>query len=57
MSFADKWNLRDVEILTDSSSVFAWFCLIIGHDQNVKSRGLNMVIVRRRLELLSKNLF
>ena len=24
MSFADKWNLRDVEILTDSSSVFAW---------------------------------
>ena len=50
--FADKWNLRDVEILTDSSSVYAWLRSIIGHDQKVKTCGLNEIIVRQRLELL-----
>ena len=41
-----------MEILTDSSSVYAWLRSIMGHDQKVKIRGLNEVIVRRRLELL-----
>ena len=43
--FADKWNLRDVDILTYSSSGFAWLRSIIGHYQKVKTRGLNEVIV------------
>ena len=41
-----------MEILTDSSSVFAWLRSIIGHKQKVKTRSLNEIIVQRRLELL-----
>ena len=52
ISFADKWSLQELEILTDSSSVFGWLRSNIGHDLKVKTHGLNEMIVQRRLKLL-----
>jgi ribonuclease HI len=52
LSIALEWNLKEVEILTDSSSVNAWLQSLVNGDKPVKVRGLGEVLTRRRLSLI-----
>lgn len=53
VNLAVTWNIKKLEVVTDSNTVFNWLRSIIFDDHRVKTRGLSEVLVRRRLSILS----
>ena len=47
-----KWNLKNVEIVTDSATVYGWLCLTLTEDRKVRTKGAAEVLVKRRLGIL-----
>ena len=52
VNLALKWNLRDIEVVTDSATVRGWLLCIIEKSKRVSTHGLAEMLVRRRLGVL-----
>lgn len=52
VNLAVKWNVKELEVVTDSNSVFNWLKATIDDDHRAKVSGLSEILVRRRLSLL-----
>ena len=44
--------LSDLEIMTDSATVFGWLSSLLSSEKPVRSRGLSEILVKRRLSLI-----
>jgi ribonuclease HI/transposase InsO family protein len=53
VNMALKWNLSQIEIITDSATVYSWVNSVLTLDRRVKTHGLGEALVRRRLTLLA----
>ena len=54
INLALKWGLRDVEVRTDSATVFSWVQSVITSEKRVRTKGAAEMIVKRRLGILSE---
>ena len=54
LNLALRWKRKEIEIRTDSSSVFGWLNAIVTKTQNVKTRSLYEVLIRRRLNIIDE---
>lgn len=52
VNLALLWEVRDLEVMTDSSTVFGWIRDLTTDAKRIRSHGLGEVLVRRRLGLL-----
>ncbi len=53
VTLAIKWDLKEVEIMTDSATVFGWLVSLLTKDRRIKTHGLGEALVHRRLTLLA----
>lgn len=53
INMALKWDLTDIEVVTDSATVEKWLRSAIEGDCRVKVAGMSEVLVRRRLSIIS----
>lgn len=53
VNLAMKWDLTELNIMTDSASVFGWLHSIITKNKRIKVHGLSEMLVQRRLSILS----
>ena len=49
---AVKWGLKDVELMTDSATVFSWFRSVLFDCGMVRTKGMSEMLVRRRLSIV-----
>ncbi len=49
---AVSWGITEIDVKTDSSTVYNWLRSLIVGDKRIKIRGLSETLVRRRLNLL-----
>ena len=54
VNLAVKWNLEELEIVTDSATVFGWLKSILLSTHMIRTRGMNEMLVRRRLSVLKE---
>ena len=54
LSMVVKWNISDVEIVTDSASVYNWIKSILEGTRRPKVSGLSEMITKRRLGIISQ---
>ncbi|XP_054285261.1 uncharacterized protein LOC129001833 [Macrosteles quadrilineatus] len=52
VNLALKWNLKELYLVTDSATVYAWVTSILTGDRRIKTHGMGEALVRRRLGLL-----
>jgi ribonuclease HI len=52
LSLATKWNVTELEIMTDSATVYGWMNSTILKEKRIKVHGMSDVLVRRRLGLI-----
>jgi ribonuclease HI len=52
VNLAVRWELEDLEILTDSATVYGWLKSLITKERRIVAHGLSEVLVKRRLKLL-----
>lgn len=53
VNLAVSWGLHDVEVMTDSSTVFCWLRNLVTDKERLRTHGMGEALVRRRLCLLS----
>jgi ribonuclease HI len=54
LTLALRWKRRQMTIVTDSATVAGWLRAVIEKRQNVKTKALEEVLIRRRLNTLSE---
>ena len=47
-----KWNLKQVEVKTDSATVYNWVLAVLTKEKRVRTKGDSKLIVKRRLGVL-----
>ena len=52
LNMAILWDLKKVEIMTDSRTVYSWITTIVTGDRRIRTKGLSETLVRRRLSLI-----
>ena len=52
LSLVMEWGFKDINICTDSSSVYAWVSSILTRDKPIRVSGLSSVLIKRRAELI-----
>lgn len=52
INLALRWGRRELEIVTDSQTVYFWLRSVINRTHNVKTKALDEVLIRRRLNTL-----
>ena len=52
VNLAVSWGLEQVEVMTDSRTVFGWIKDLVTEERRIKTHGLGEALVRRRLALL-----
>ena len=52
INLALKWDLKNVELRTDSATVQGWVSTVINEDKRVKTKGAAEMLVKRRLGVL-----
>lgn len=52
LSLALKWGLQDVEVKTDSATVFGWLKSVVTAENRVRTKGVAEIIVKRRLGII-----
>lgn len=52
VSLALRWNLKRLNLVTDSATVYAWVTSILTGDRRIKTHGLGEALIRRRLSML-----
>ena len=55
VNLALKWGLKEMDLMTDSATVYGWVKLILTEERRVKTKGAAEMLVKRRLGIL-KNL-
>ena len=45
---------REIEIVTDSASVYRWLQAIIEKSCNIRTRSLYQILIRRRLDIIEE---
>ncbi|XP_065177095.1 uncharacterized protein LOC135806835 [Sycon ciliatum] len=53
VKLAVSWNVRDLLVKTDSKTVAAWLDQVFTNAQRVRTKGLNDVLIQRRLQVLA----
>ena len=54
LNLALKWNLKNLQIMTDSASVFGWLQSVLTGSHRIKTHGTAEMLVKRRLSLVSE---
>ena len=54
MNLAVKWKMKKIEIVTDSATVFAWLNATFFDVGVIRTRGMNEMLVRRRLSVVKE---
>lgn len=54
LNTALRWGDREIEVMTDSTSVYRWLAAIINKTSNVKTRSLYELLIRRRLDIIEE---
>lgn len=49
-----KWGLREVEVRTDSASVYGWMKATLSAEKRIRTKGAAEMIVKRRLGILKE---
>jgi transposase InsO family protein/ribonuclease HI len=49
INLAIKWNMRVIELMTDSASVMSWLRAVLTDDHRVKTHGSAEMLIKRRL--------
>ena len=57
VNLAIAWQLQEVNIRTDSATVFSWLRSLLEKDKPIKARGLGEALTRRRLSIIADTLF
>jgi ribonuclease HI/transposase InsO family protein len=52
INLALRWGRRELQIMTDSQTVYFWLRSVIHRTHNVRTKALDEVLIRRRLETL-----
>jgi hypothetical protein len=52
INLALKWEVKELEVRTDSATVFGWLKSILTNERRIKTRGLGEALVIRRLSLV-----
>lgn len=55
LNLALRWNISDIEIVTDSATVAGWIRTVLSEEKGVHTKGASKLIVERRLGII-KNL-
>ena len=53
ISLATQWNFSDLEVITDSATVYGWLRSLLAGDKPVRTKGLGEALVKRRLSLVA----
>lgn len=53
VNLAIAWGLDDIEVMTDSNTVFCWLRNLVTDKSRMRTHGMGEALVRRRLGLLS----
>ena len=53
VSLALKWKVKNLSLMTDSSSVYRWVSSVLEDTRMPKVNGLSEMIVKRRLEIIN----
>jgi ribonuclease HI len=53
LNLAIKWNITEIEVMTDSSTVHSWVTSMLTKDRRIKTHGMGEALVHRRLTLLA----
>lgn len=54
LNVAQRWGRREIEIVTDSASVYRWLQAIIERSCNIRTRSLYQILIRRRLDIIEE---
>lgn len=54
VNLAVKWDLREIEVRTDSATVVGWLRSILTAEKRIRTKGASEMIVRRRLGILQE---
>ena len=54
LNLALKWDLKDVKMMVDSSTVYEWIRLTLSGEKRVKTKGAAELLVKRRLAVLGE---
>jgi len=52
LNMALAWDLRDIELLTDSATVYSWLRSVVEEDKPLRTRGLGEALARRRTAII-----
>ena len=52
LNLAIKWGLKEIDIVTDSATVYRWILMTIKEDKKVKTKGAAEIVVKRRLGII-----
>ena len=52
LSLATKWNVKELDIMTDSATVYGWINSTLLKEKRIKTYGMSEVLVQRRLGLI-----
>ena len=47
-----KWGVEDLEVVTDSATVFGWINAVVTQSSKIHTKGLSEVLVRRWLSVM-----
>jgi len=53
LTLATEWNVRNVQLLTDSKTVVGWLHTVLSNTHRLKTSGLHSVLVRQRLQIIA----
>ncbi|XP_067933713.1 uncharacterized protein [Watersipora subatra] len=54
INLALKWKMTNVQVITDSATVYGWINSVIEETKRPKVTGLSELIIRRRLEIIGQ---
>ena len=54
VNLALKWNIRPLQIMTDSTTIFGWLKCIIQNSKRVKIKGVAEMLIKRRLGVIKQ---
>ena len=52
INLALKWDLRNIELMTDSATVYGWVQITLSEERRVRTKGAAEMVVKRRLGVL-----
>lgn len=54
VNLAAKWKVRNLQVMTDSATVFGWMNSALFDTHKIRTRGMNEMLVKRRLSVMKE---